>query len=165
MKTLSKILLMSFVAILIVLNAGEVFAASDPRAKDLKGPKAPVRVNSDKVLKALDVLRDRPALSKKDKDAKEKIVNMLANEKRVGYTKVYRDFHIGYLKTGDSFLVGIRGIDTQKAKYWATMWFKLNGISDQGLCRLPVIFYIESGILSQIQPFNIEFNPLPDNCK
>lgn len=121
----------------------------------------PVKINEKKLLKALDVLRDRPVLSQKDKAAKNKIINTLAKQK---YSKTYRDYEIEYIKSADEFLVGINGLNTQKAKYWASMWFKLNGISDQGLCRLPVVFYLKPIVSRQLRPLNIQFEPIPDNC-
>lgn len=119
-----------------------------------------------KLSKWLKVLKQRPALSVKDKAAKDKIVGRFAKEKyKSGYPMVTKDYKIEYVGNADEFFVEITSPDTQKAKYWATMWFKLNGFTEEGMCRLPVAFYLSLPIAQQLEGMNIEFNPLPDQCK
>lgn len=166
------------VAIIIVLLSGSILglnylAKQDFVSKVTPGVTAKVepgkstgspRVNEEKMLKLLGILAKRPALSVKDKAAKTKIINNLANEKSHPYTKKFDDFTIDYVKSADEFLVEIKSLNTQRAKYWATMWFKLSGISDEGLCKLPVMFYLESDLKNRLQVPSLEFNPIPDNC-
>lgn len=125
-----------------------------------------VKYNAQKMGQWLKILKERPALSGNDKKAKQKIIAPLSKVKnKSGYVKETKDYKIEYVSNADEFFVEITSPDIQRAKYWATMWFKLNGISDDGLCKLPVVFYPNWNIAQQIKNLNIEFNPLPDNCQ
>lgn len=150
-------------AYLAVLNADRVSVL----AQNITGKtKPPVKYNSQKMGQWLKILKERPSLSASDKKAKQKIISPLAkNKNKSGYVKTYKDYKIEYVSNADEFFVEILSPNVQMAKYWATMWFKLNGISDDGLCKLPVVFYLNWNIAQQIKNLDIEFNPLPDNCK
>lgn len=148
---------------LAVFNAGRISVL----AQAITGKsKPPVKYNAQKMDKMLKILKERPALSASDRKAKQKIIAPLDKVKnKSGYVKTYKDYKIEYVSNADEFFVEILSPNVQRAKYWATMWFKLNGISDEGLCKLPVVFYLNWNIAQQIKNLNIEFNPLPDNCQ
>lgn len=160
------ILIILTISLSVLLNYFGVFnIKAAPQIAD-KTVGSLIKSNAKQTGRWLKTLEDRPGLSQKDKKAKEKIIAPLSKVKnKSGYLVQTSWYNIEYVSNADEFFVEIKDTNTQFGKYWATMWFKLNGISDEGLCKLPVVFYPNWHIARQIKNLNIEFNPLADTCK
>lgn len=142
-----------------VINIKAATAAADKTRKPL------VNNNARMTGRWLRTVKERPALTSKDKEAKAKIISPLSTVKnKSGYLVETKDYKIEYVSNADEFFVEILTPNTQYAKYWATMWFKSKGVSEDGICKLPVVYYPNLGVANKIKDLNIEFNPLADNC-
>ncbi len=121
-------------------------------------------IETDPQKKLLDYIQNRKQLSKTDSEAKATILSMLPNGSQSGI--VYKDtaFMVEYIKSADMFQVEIltRAVDGTKLE--ALSWFKEQGVSEVGICSLPVSFYLNYQIANELKNQNIPFNPLPPNC-
>ncbi len=114
--------------------------------------------NSDN--KLIDAIQNRQTLSATDSASKNSIIRSLNDQP--GSPAKTDEFRIDYLPAGDLFQVEILTTDYQKAKTDATNWFLTNGFTQEGICKLPVEFYLNWNIRTQLNLTN--FNPLPDGC-
>lgn len=158
-----SVLVISFLLMLGSIGVLNIKAATAAADKSLRSS---VKSNARQIGRWLKTVEERPALTKKDKDAKKKITDKLSTAKnKSGYLSQTPWYNIEYVSNADEFFVEIKDPNTQFSKYWATMWFKLNGVSDDGICKLPVVYYVNWDVANKIKDLNIEFNPLADTCK
>lgn len=97
-----------------------------------------------------------------DESVKTKLLKPLGNQS--GMIHQTQDYKIEYVKTPDVFMVEILDTDTEAVKEAATGWFKEQGLSDKGVCNLPVVFYLNSSVKEELIKNSQEFNPTPPNC-
>lgn len=118
------------------------------------------QTNNDSVFNSrIDV---RPKLSQSDQYAKGIIIQALPQ----GQETVYRSggFKITYVAAYDIFQVEILTTNVDQAETDAVAWFNQKGISKQGVCSLPVMFYPNFYIDQQLKAENIEVPPLAEGC-
>jgi hypothetical protein len=111
----------------------------------------------------LEIIQNRPPLSATDLSAKNNIIRMLPDGQYSGVVYRAADFTVDYVQNPDLFQVEVLITDTEKAKQEALDWFRNEGISQQGICNLPIDFYLNSDVKNQITNPDA-FNPLPDGC-
>jgi hypothetical protein len=110
----------------------------------------------------IQTLKSRPPLSPSDLAAKKKIAALEPAGSEIIYQSP--DFTIYYVSSADFFQAEILTTDVTKAKQKAVNWFKSEGMSQQGICDLPIGFYLNYSISQQLQNSNVVFNPLPEGC-
>lgn len=115
---------------------------------------------SDPNKKLLDYIQNRRALSNADLRAKKAILSSAASS---GVIYQNEKISIEYVKSADLFQVEIMTIETVSAKKEAVEWFQSKGLSNEGICSLPVSFYLNFDIKIQLEEAG-SFNPLPDTC-
>lgn len=118
----------------------------------------PVTYDTEQTKKMIRILKERPVLSSSDMAIRDRLKSY---ENPV---KITGDYSIEYLSAPNEFQVEIRTVDIVNAKTGALNWFKAQGLSTEGICRLPVIFYINYDIANQLRSLNIIFDPLPPGC-
>lgn len=125
---------------------------------------AKVPYNSNAVNKMMNIVNKRPALSDTDKTAKQALISGISNPD--GET-VYAnsEFRVLYIRGLDLFQVEILSTNIQQAKTDAVNWLEASGISAQGVCNIPVTFYMNENVLNQLQGQNTQFSPIPDSCQ
>lgn len=75
------------------------------------------------------------------------------------------DFIVEYLPTPQYFMIQILSNDIESAKKNAQKWFNNQGISIQGVCNLPVIFYFSERVSNYLTSNNLQFDPTPEGCE
>ncbi len=105
----------------------------------------------------LEYVKKELPLSQQDTIVRRRLIAQVNNESGILYET--QDFIIEYVKTPDVFMVGVKSEDIENARKDATDWFFKQGISNQGICRLPVVFYPQFVPLKKTP-----FNPLPVGC-
>lgn len=122
----------------------------------------PVLYDTNAVEKLNALVENRQTLSAQDQKARNTILNSIGNTSGVFYTsdKVVID----YVKTADQFQVEILSTDITGAKQDAVNWFLSKGMSKEGLCKLPLNFYLNWDIAQKLRGQVTNFNPLPDGC-
>lgn len=106
----------------------------------------------------------RTPLSQPDAQAKANILKLLPSGQTYGTVYSSNNIDIEYLQSLDLFDVYILTIDVASAKKEAENWFKQQGMSQQGICDLPLGFYLSPDTANLIKNTNFIFNPLPDGC-
>lgn len=124
---------------------------------------SPILPEEDPQKKLLDYIQNRRPLSEADTKAKTYILGLLQG-KTSGIVYQNRNYTVEYIQSADLFQVEILTSDTDAAKDDASLWFKNQGISDQGICNLPISFYLNFDVKNEIGETASSFNPLPRNC-
>lgn len=117
----------------------------------------------DPQTRLLEKIENRQPLSYEDVLAKNRIIQLLPAGQDSGVVYRAADFSVDYVQDPDLFQVEILITDIEKAKQEAINWFLQEGISQQGICNLPIEFYLNSSVRNQI-PSPDAFNPLPASC-
>lgn len=128
------------------------------------GTEPQVRFDKEAQQRLLEKVNKRPPLSVADKAAKEKILSKLPAGKLSGILYETTNTNIEYVSSADLFMVEIKTIDVAQAKADANVWFRSQGISQKGICDLPVMFYLNAQVLENIHNINIQFSPVGTGC-
>jgi hypothetical protein len=110
--------------------------------------------------KLLDYIQNRRPLANPDKKAKDAI---LRNIDQSGIAFKSETISIEYVKSADVFQVEILSTATDTAKEEAVNWFMQKGISKEGLCYLPISFYLNYEVANTTSQEKT-FNPLAQGC-
>lgn len=114
------------------------------------------------VKKLQETLKAREPLSENDKTVKTRITSPFI--KKGGVVVTLSKARIDYVKTADLFQGEITSVDIEGAKNEVVDWFSKKGISQDGICHLPLMFYLSENVSRQLRGENILFSPIPDGC-
>lgn len=126
----------------------------------------PIKYDKAAEDRLVEKMQNRETLSSKDTDARDKILSMLQNEDS-GVVYRSKNIIIEYVTGPDLFQVEILTTDVEQAKLEASIWFAAQGMSENGMCNLPIMFYINSEIREKFRESTKEgyvFSPLPKGC-
>jgi hypothetical protein len=104
----------------------------------------------------------RSELSSTDLQVKEKLLKSLAGKSGIITTEA--GFQIEYVKSADSFMVEVTQKDPELGKKEAEKYFLDVGLSQEGICTLPVVFYLSSSLQKELLDSGKMFNPVPTGC-
>lgn len=124
--------------------------------------KPPVLYDSQKNDKLLSIVKDRPTLSTSDLAIRSKLLASLGNKS--GILNQTNTYILEYVQAPNIFQTEILITDINLAKTQATQWLLSQGLSSGGLCKLPVMFYLNRQVANQLRGQDIMFNPLPEGC-
>ena len=116
----------------------------------------------DSTEKLLKTVTTRPTLTPSDLVAKEQLIGSLKNKN--GIVSKTENYTIEYIKSADSFMAEIKSSSIDLAKQEVINYFRSRGITDTGICSLPLVFYLNSETASDYSLKNETFNPIPDFC-
>ena len=126
------------------------------------------RINTSKVVtnssakKALEIAIEKPALQQKDLSIKNSMVGKLTESVSVIY---HTDLvQIKYVKGPNDFEAKIISTDVKKAKDQTIQYFRGLGLSNDGICKLPLVFYPSLEVKAQLASEGKIFSLLPDFC-
>jgi len=114
--------------------------------------------------KLLDKVTSRQPLSQDDQLAKEKILALLPKNQQSGFLYRSSNVNIEYVHGPDLFQVEILITDFQKAKEEANVWFRQQGLTQEGICNYPVQFYLSWDVMNKLNGGSMQFSPLPLSC-
>lgn len=106
---------------------------------------------------------NRQPVSSSDQTVRTNLINSVANQ--TGILEQSNDFIIEYVKAPDAFMIQILTDDTESAKTAAQNWFKQQGLSDSGICNLPIVFYLSRSVSASLVNRNMQFDPIPKGCQ
>jgi hypothetical protein len=112
----------------------------------------------------LHKVQNRVPLSSSDNAAKDRILSMLPSGKQSGQLFRSPSISIEYVSSANLFQVEIFTTTIDAAKNEAVNWFKLQGLSQDGICNYPINFYLNFDIKNQLGEDANTFNPLPPGC-
>lgn len=126
-------------------------------------PTSSVLPETDPQKRLLDYIQNRRPLTEADLKAKTSLIDI---HNQTGSGVVYQNerLSIEYVKSADLLQVEIRTKAIDAAKDEALLWLKSKGLSDEGICNLPVSFYLNFDIKTELGVEADTFNPLPETC-
>lgn len=112
--------------------------------------------------KLINAVEHRSSIASSDTQAKQLLINSLPENTEIIYsTNLFRVF---YIPTPDVFQVEIDDQNYQEAKKSAVDWFISKGFTQDGICKLPVVFYLNFDIKQQLPDRGANFTPLAQGC-
>lgn len=112
--------------------------------------------------KMLERLKSRVPLSIKDESTKQRIVKSVNGKSSILITT--QTFRVEYIESPDIFMVEIKTIDIGKGKSDTKEWLISQGFTPQGACELPVVYYLNLNVASQLRDLGLTFSPLEEGC-
>jgi hypothetical protein len=109
-----------------------------------------------------DKINHRTSLSQNDQTVRTQLINDIGNKSGTVYESP--QVKITYLQSGDFFQAEILVPDIQTAKADANLWLRNQGLTQQGICNLPLQFYLNYDISTQLRNNHVIFSPLPNGC-
>lgn len=122
---------------------------------------SPLIYPRDKTEKLLEIVQRRKSLDSIDQEIRDELIASLGSSS--GILHQTQEYSIEYVKEPDTFMVGIQTINIIPAQQQAVEWLKEKGISSDGICLLPVIFY-PSFPKEDIKVDSLLFSPIPEGC-
>ena len=110
-------------------------------------------------------VKNKQPLTEQDQQIKNQLIQISQKDSDNGSVYQTNDYIITYDSDFDDFEIELLSPQIQTAKTNAINWFKNQGLSDNGICNLPLVFFINGNTKLELQNQNITFNPLPDFCQ
>lgn len=122
----------------------------------------PVEYDKESTDKLLAVVTARPTPSPtSDKALRNQLISELdGNSGIINSTNSYR---LEYVKAPNDFEAEIITTQISKAKEDVISFLRQKGFSDEGICKLPLMFYLNFEIAKSV-PDDEKFSPYPDFC-
>lgn len=99
-------------------------------------------------------------------DTDTQVKNILTAQADTDTGLIYQasNFNVFYYDSVDEFDVQILSPDITQTKKDAVAWFLGQGLSQQGVCALPVTFSLSAQVIQSNQGKTYSFSKLPDGC-
>lgn len=132
-----------------------------PSPKD--EPQAPAKFEypAEKVERLLQIVDNRTPLSPSDLSIRQALITRIGSAS--GTIHENPRFKIEYVQAADAFMVEVRAIDIFQINRDTIQWLRDQGVSDQGICHFPIVFYPNIPE-NTLPPTPLIFNPLPEGC-
>jgi hypothetical protein len=124
----------------------------------------PLKWNQNASKITLQREEQRIPLSTSDEQAKTRILQLLPNGQNYGVVYSSPNVTIQYDQALDLFEAETLNINVAAAKKEAENWLKQEGMSQQGLCDLPLDFYPGGTSEYLLQQSKFIYDELPDGC-
>lgn len=108
-------------------------------------------------------LSERPTpIITSDTQVRQSLINKLNGN--TGDLTETPSFRLRYLKSANHFEATITSMPVNQAKNEVVSYLESQGLTEDGICKLPLIFFAGEEILSELRNTNIPFYPIPDFC-
>jgi len=161
---LLSIILLVGVAVFVFLSFNKNHAPHTLITKETQEITPPVAYNDSSMNNIVDKANNKPLLSRSDTEAKATIIKTGLQGKRYGVLYETPNVRIDYTTSADMLQAKILSTDFVAAKREGNTWFLSRGLSQQGICDLPVLYYLNWDIAQSLKDKNIIFNPLSPGC-
>lgn len=112
--------------------------------------------------KLYDKLTSERILSSSDELKRTLIISEIGSESGTLYSSP--NVLLGYLSSPDYFQAEINTANIDSAKKEVVDWFLSKGISQAGICNLPIMFLLNQEATSEFIDSGRKFNPLAPGC-
>lgn len=162
-KNKTVILIVILIIIVVLLMIGQIVSERKQPVPSPTPFKTPTTAyDPNQLSKDYQRITQRKGLSSEDTKIKEKLLTLLGGKS--GIVTKTDSYIIEYAKSPDIFMVEITNTDAQLARESATSWLKQQGLSAEGICNLPVKFYLSYEVNKFFQQHSQVFNPIPEGC-
>lgn len=124
----------------------------------------PVVLDNSAESRLANIITHRPTLSAQDTSAKNSVLTTILHGPNSGILFKNNDVQLEYVQSADIFMVEIYTTHTIQAKTETVNWLLGQGFSQQGICNLPVIFYLDPSVTQALQGQDVIFSPLANGC-
>jgi hypothetical protein len=107
-------------------------------------------------------ISSRQPLSSEDQAIKTRLLTPLNS--RSGIITTTPQFQLEYVQSPDLFMVEVRSTNPITGKNAAENYLKNQGLSNSGICNLPVVFYLSQQVQNDLISKGQTFNPIPTGC-
>jgi hypothetical protein len=122
-----------------------------------------VNYNKKSSDKLLEIVESRPTPgAPSDKNLRAQLISELDNQS--GIIQNTASYRLEYVASPDSFEVEIKTSEITKAKDEAILYLKTRGFTEDGICKLPLMFYVNHEVAKNMKSGEDEFNQIPDFC-
>jgi hypothetical protein len=122
----------------------------------------PVHYDPSAQQKLYEKVFNRPTLTNENITARQNILSVLGNDSGVVYQN--SNVVLSYILSANIFQGEILTTDINAAKRETNIWLRSQGLTQQGICDLPLMFYLNWQVANQLKDSNIYFSPLPESC-
>jgi hypothetical protein len=123
---------------------------------------APVNYDKNPTDKLLQTINTRPTPSVNDSAIRASLIESLNGKSGILYTSL--NVTLEYVKSPNDFEGEIKTDNVSAAKQEVEVWFKNKGLTNDGICKLPLFFYLNGPAAQKLKGTGVKFSPLPDNC-
>jgi hypothetical protein len=109
-------------------------------------------------------IQNRPTLAPADNHSKTTTLNTILHGFNSGVLYETDNIRIEYVQSADLFMGEIKTTNVVKAKAEATTWFLKQGFTQNGICNLPLMFYLDQEVSQALQGQDVVFSPLANGC-
>ncbi len=134
------------------------------RQTDQPNSNPPVLYDDNAQNKLVAYVKARQPISDTDKLAKAKMLALRPENQMSGVIHQTQNIRIDYTRSADLFQVEILTTNVQDAKNEANIWLRTQGLSQDGICKLPIGFYLNYDIANELRETGYVFNPLANGC-
>lgn len=161
-----------FAIILFAITLLENFKNPTQNTKNSENQSSPnyapntnrLKIDSNGSSKLLNVVKTRPTpILRSDSQIRQELVASLKNESGQIYTN--ESFVLEYYKAPNSFEARIVANDVVDVKQEVVDYLRGKGLSEDGICKLPLMFTLSPSVSEYLKSQSIEFSPIPDFCK
>lgn len=122
----------------------------------------PVVYNPQESTQALNNLVNRQALSSKDTLVKQNLIILAKGD----IVHKATDFTVEYIQPVDEFQVEVNTTNLPLGKQEAEQWLFAQGLSQDGICKMPVHFIVGANAVQELRTENktVSFSEVADGC-
>lgn len=111
--------------------------------------------------KAIDYIKNRKELEEQDASVRAKFISDLNGQSGIVHST--STYQIEYLRAPNAFMVAVQSTQVDSVKQEVQAWLLGQGLSSDGICRLPITFYLIPAVAQQLPKDQI-FSPLALGC-
>lgn len=129
-----------------------------------RSPSPAVNYDKEAVEKLLENVTTRPTpTEERDVQIRARFIQEL--EGKSGYIRQTTDYNVSYVLSPDDFEAEIKTFNVDEAKTEIINFFRESGMSEDGICKLPLVFFLSPNVSQQLRGSEVKFSPIPDFCK
>lgn len=162
MNKKTKYIYIALVAVVVVVYLTLVFLLFQPENQPSKtnAPQPTPASSAKKIVDSpLEVVKQKAdigtALTEQETELRTQLID---RADKYGLVHGEKSFAIVYLKDHDAFQIRLQSISASDAKQDALSWLNNFGFSNNGICKLPVIFYANPHLINLQTPISLDSN-------
>ncbi len=122
----------------------------------------PVVYDSQSFAKLTERLEHKATLSVSDTKLRQTIITSINKQPATLYKTA--NIELMYIPAVDTFEGEIDSTNITLAKQDAVVWLKKQGFSQDAICNMPVIFFLNYSVAETLRGTNTLFKPMADGC-
>lgn len=123
-----------------------------------------LKIDSGGSKSLLSVVKNRPTpILSSDSTLRKKLVDSLGGNSGIIFSN--ENYQLEYFKSPNSFEAKIINMNTSFSKNQVVEYLKSQGFSEDGICKLPLMFTLSPEVSEYLKSTGATFSPVPEFCK